>query len=251
MTYFRDFKPGTGMAAQIKKADGQTVSFVVLTAAQGKSLWRLPLAGRDRVILSSATVYADQDRLQMQSTAGDFALSVFPPLPGVAVGDLKVKGSADGVFARFVPPAPQALATVQVPVVQEQAAGPKATTLQGMQEATWADAAVYQLKIPAIANGRQLILNVHYVGDAARLYVGDKLFGDHFYNGDAFPIALWRIPASDWSKIRLKVLPYSDALLNRLPAEAKNAVAKARATNALDAISVTTEEPREISVKPL
>ena len=67
-----------------------------------------------------------------------------------------------------------------------------------MDDAAWNDAAVYQLNIPAAASGRRLILNIHYTGDAARLYVGDKLFDDNFYNGDPFSIPLWRIPVAQW-----------------------------------------------------
>ncbi len=61
--------------------------------------------------------------------------------------------------------------------------------LKGMEEATWKDAAVYKLGIPAAAANRHLILDLHYIGDVARLYLGDKLIDDHFYNGDPMPVA--------------------------------------------------------------
>jgi len=251
VVHFRDLKPGPSAAVQVKTANGQTVSFVVLSSAQGKSLWRLPLAGKDRLMLSTDPVFANQGSLHVQLGNGAASsLSVFPPLSTIEAGKTKLSSTSDGVFARFDLPAPTALPVVEVPVVPEKAAGPKATTLQGMQGAAWDDAAVYQLKIPATAAGRQIILNFHYLGDAARLYVGDQLFDDHFYNGDAFPIALWRIPVSDWSKIRLKVMPYSDALMNRLPVGARDAITQAKTDDTLSKITVSTEEPRDLVLIP-
>lgn len=104
-----------------------------------------------------------------------------------------------------------------------------------------------EVTAPAAAN-RRLILNLHYTGDAARLYFGDKLIDDHFYNGDPMPIALWRLPADQWSNLRLKILPYSDALDARLPEEAKHKVAAAKAASALGQITVTIQEQTEVQV---
>ena len=55
----------------------------------------------------------------------------------------------------------------------------------------------------------RLPLEVSYIGDAARFYVGDKLVFDNFYNGNPVTFPLWRIPRADWAKLRLKILPYS------------------------------------------
>ncbi len=54
---------GPVAAVTVTKADGRVVTFVVLSPEQGKALWRMPFAGRDRVILSTATVLADGNRL--------------------------------------------------------------------------------------------------------------------------------------------------------------------------------------------
>jgi len=47
------------------------------------------------------------------------------------------------------------------------------------------------------------------MGDAARLYMGDRLILDHYYNGDPMSVALWRIPHKEWAKLRVKILPYT------------------------------------------
>ena len=133
-------------------------------------------------------------------------------------------------------------APLSVPVTRVEPAGPKAASLTGAGEAVWTDAAVYTLAIPAAAAGRHVILNIHYIGDAARLYIGGKLYDDNFFNGDPFAIGLWRIPASDWAALRLKILPYSDALAARLPEEARRKAADAKAASALDEVTASIAE---------
>jgi hypothetical protein len=96
-----------------------------------------------------------------------------------------------------------------------------------------------------------LLVEIHYVGDAARLYLGDKLFLDNYYNGDSFAIPLWRIPREEWSKLRLEILPFSEALMGRLPEQAKQKVAEAKAAGTLNKVSVTTTAQLEDQLTPL
>lgn len=242
-------KPGTTPAIRIVKSSGAVVSFVVLTPEQGRHLWRLPLAGRDSAILSNAALVLEASGLRLKAdTASDLSVSVFPPVATAKSGTAKLAGSADGVFTHFAARAPHPFARITVAVSPLRPAGPKAASLNGTDEKTWDDAAVYKMDIPAAAAGRHLILNIGYIGDAARLYVGDKLFDDNFYNGDVFPLALWRIPPGDWSRIRLKVLPYSDGLMERLPDPAKEKVNAAKAASTLDEVTVTPIESYQVQI---
>ena len=52
-------------------------------------------------------------------------------------------------------------------------------------------AAVWRIELPENrADWEKLLLRVNYVGDVARLYIGDKLVDDNFYNGKSFDFAL-------------------------------------------------------------
>jgi hypothetical protein len=249
--YLRSLPAGTKAAASVVQANGQRVVFVVLTPEEGRRLWRAPFAGKERAILSDATVLADAGSLRLQSdVAKDLALSVYPPLASVKSGGKKIAASADGIFSHFAPAGLSQPVAPTVSVKLETPAGPLATSLQGMDDATWKDAAVYQLKLPAALAKRRVILNLHYLGDCARLYVGDHLFDDHFFNGDPMPIALWRIPAAQWPSLRLKVLPASDALLSRLPETAQAMVSAAKAAGTLDQISVSVVDRLEARIEP-
>ena len=94
------------------------------------------------------------------------------------------------------------------------------------------------------------MLDIHYIGDAARLYVGNKLYDDNFYNGDPFSIVLWRIPATDWPNLRLKILPYSEGLFERLPQQARETINESKKTSTLDKITIVTKDQLELKITP-
>jgi len=190
----------------VTKSDGTRVEFVILTPKEARHLWRANFAGEDRLIVSNATVLADGSRLRLQAdNSNDLAVSICPPVSLLTSGANLLMGTKGLVFSKFSPASTRAPAPPSVTVTQEQAAGP--VTLSGTLEAAWDAAAVYKLNIPPDAAGRHVILNIHYAGDAARLYIGSRLYDDNFSNGDPFDLGLWRIPSGQWPNLRLKVLP--------------------------------------------
>ena len=245
--------PGTGMAAVVKNAAGKTVRFVVLTPEQGQDFSLVGFADRERAVLSKGVVLADGASLRVQSDSASEPLSAafFPPLGALSAGGAKLTPEADGIFSRFILPAPARTALATMAATLETPAGPRASTLNGTSEETWQDAAVYKLALPPETPPRRQRLDLHYVGDAARLYVDGRFYDDNFYNGDPMALALWRIPASDRAKIRLKILPFSDALLARLPESARQKVAEAKASGVIDQVTGTLSEIREIKLDAL
>lgn len=235
---------GTRPVARVKTEDGKTVSLVVLSPEQSRRLWRLRFGGRDRLVLCDDPVIADGETLRVQTGgSSEVRLSVYPPMP-----IQKATPSPDGVFARYSFEQTPGPSLPKITATPEKEAGPAAYALKGMDESTWEQAAVWKLNIPAELAGRKVLLDLHYIGDAARLYVGDTLFDDNFYNGDPFAAGLWRIPETQWSDVYLKVLPYSEGLESRLPAEAKRAVAEAQAAGTLHEVAVTVIELREMRI---
>jgi hypothetical protein len=242
----QQIKPGTNRAVSVATANGGSVNFVVLSPAEAKQLYRISFGGKDRVTLTDAAIMPDGANLRLQALdTNDLDLAIFP-----AGGISTINGGLNGIFTRLTPPKIPVADKLDVTISQAQPAGPNATSLKGMDDATWNDAAVYQIKLPAAAANRRAILKIHYIGDAARIYIGDQLFDDNFYNGSSFSIALWRIPADQWPNIRLKILPYSDALGKRLPAQAADAVAKAKASSTLDKVDAEIVEQHELAISP-
>ncbi len=88
----------------------------------------------------------------------------------------------------------------------------------------FAAAAVYEIKLPAeyFSRAEQLVLNIEYVGDVARLYADGKLVEDNFYYGRPMQVALWRLPENT-EKIELRILPQQKDMPVYLPKEAVRA----------------------------
>lgn len=246
-----DIECGTKTVVSVKRPDKGKVDFIVLTPVQARQLWRLTFAERDRVLLSEANLLRDNKDIRLQSHDSDaMQLAMFPAVENITAGSKMIKGSQDGIFRQYALKLPSELSGIEVAAIKEQDAGPKALELKGTEEAVWQEAAVWKLDIPADVSHDHLILNINYFGDAARIYVGDELFNDNYFNGDPFALGLWRIRREKWPDIRLKVLPYSNALMSRLPESAKQIIIKAKEDNTLNDIRVEVVPQYELRISP-
>ena len=78
-------------------------------------------------------------------------------------------------------------------------------------------AATYVITLPKDADS--LLLDIDYQGDCARLYAGDQLLDDNFYNGRHFQYGLWRLPKGCHT-LTLRILPLQSDMPVYLPREA-------------------------------
>jgi hypothetical protein len=195
------------------------VSFVVLSSDQGRQFWKLPLAGRDRGVLSSNALLPDsENEIRLETLGGEAPqFAVFPEMPGVRLGDRGIRGHQHGVFTEYPLPKPA------VPTGLIKALPVKAAVLHGtnvpnaMNESVWTEAAMWRIKVPAAWRERDTLLRIHFVGDVARLYAGGKLVADKFYNGQPFDVALWRISPEQFDTLELRVMPLHPKSVARLP----------------------------------
>jgi hypothetical protein len=196
------------------------VNFVVLASDQGRQFWKMPLAGRDRVVLSPNALLPDSENQVRVQTLGDEPpqFAVFPPLPGVRLKDHAIRGDKYGVFTKYALPKPA------MPKDCVEASLVKSASFRGtnapnaMDESAWTDAAVWRINVPAAWRQRDTLLRIHFVGDVARLYAGGKLVADKLYNGQPFDFALWRIPPDQLDTLALRVMPLHPQSAARLPA---------------------------------
>lgn len=79
-------------------------------------------------------------------------------------------------------------------------------------------AAVYTIDLPDV-DRTNLLLNIDYRGDVARLYADGKLIDDNFYNGRPFLYGLWRLP-KDCKQLELCILPLQKDMPIYFPREA-------------------------------
>jgi hypothetical protein len=188
----RTLSPGHAPALILPGQNGKKVQIVLLNEADSLALWQDKGQDRERVFLTRAGLVVDGDKLRLTAEKpADLALSVFP-----AAG-----GKPDGIFRQVTLATPLPVIS---PVATEcvQPAGrlrlvtPDKSAPQhaiAPTDADFADAAVWRIQLPAdIDYSLNPILRLHYIGDVARVLIGDKLIVDDFYNGEPLEIGLRR-----------------------------------------------------------
>ncbi|MBW8902352.1 MAG: glycoside hydrolase family 35, partial [Massilia sp.] len=185
--------PGTGAAFRLDCPGRRAVTVLVLAADQARRLTVADIAGRRRLVLSSAQAYADRGRLVLRS-AGEphVTAAVYPPLrlPATSSAPLRVAGT-DGLFQALeatlpavdIPVTATPLRAAQpVPPVRI-GGGAKAALLPDAE--TFGASAAWQLAVPRVLpkgiDGA--LLDIAFTGDVARLLDGTRMVDDWYYNG--------------------------------------------------------------------
>jgi beta-galactosidase len=224
----RSVRTGPGIAISLRTRTGQRSNIVLLSQSQAENAWRVTFAGAERLILSAQEVFADANTLHLAARGQpDFAFGIFPARAGMPRANATLRNAGrDGVFTRYVAAQPAVPAAVQVTRVR---AADSIGSVKLFNAVTWRKveialapsdsafegAARYLITVPP-ALLRQLpeaFLEIHYVGDVARLYSGNELLTDNFYNGTP-----WRVSAQRFADairrgpLELRILPLrSDA----------------------------------------
>lgn len=200
--------PGGGIAHAIQGTGGE-VRFVLLNTDYSLALWKGPLAGRDRVVLSRADVLFDQDRLELRSTNPNYLKAlVYPPL--------EADDKTTGIFGLLNVESPSVVTPIPTVTPIREAAPPREVSLGRNKVAAaptdddFNKAATWTITLP---NDLDLtadnLLRIHYTGDVARLLIGGKLVMDDFHHGRPLDLGLARFAEALESsrKITLEILP--------------------------------------------
>ena len=210
-------EPGSDALLTVARPGAPPVRLLVLTAEQGRHLGRVRFAGVDRMVLSDAEpVEADGALSLVQVGRSDFALSVWPALPLTVKASLTLSpGRADGVFTRYTAHAvPHALVATLSPFRPAQAVPPvpigglAGRAVQPYQE-TFGRAGAWTIKLPSgVLDGLDdAYMRITWAGDIARLFAGETLLDDRFYDGRVWSVGLKRNAAALGKPLTLAVLP--------------------------------------------
>ena len=211
-TYIHGIAPGTQTAIRVKARNNETITIIVLSREQALNLWKTRVAGKDRLILSPAELYFAGNQIHLASTSPtNLKVGFFPPLERQPAGF--AADSKDGIFQFYSGHVEPVLAQVGLQQVQEMGADSPVKLGHDValapDESEFASAASWQIKVSRVESQStaSLFLQINYVGDIARLYVDGRLLSDDFYDGTPWLIGMDRIPAKQWDKIELKILP--------------------------------------------
>ena len=216
-------RPGTDALVEVDTADGGRVALLVLDATTARTAYRGVAWGAERLVLcADGGVVFDEhaDAVRLHSPAGEpsFAVLPAPQRPPVVEG-ASLRVAADGALTRYTVEAggrPSAVAASARLV--RAAAGPAPEPVTGVlgrasapadKYFDTATAAEYEIAVPDGLPRTGTLLRVHWTGDVARAYVGDRLVADQFHAGRVWDIGLDRLPADAFHEegLRLRVLP--------------------------------------------
>jgi hypothetical protein len=200
--------PGPETAIELRNDEGRLTRILLLSREQARNLWKMPFAGRDRLILSSAQLYFETGRMHLASNdPASLQFGVFPHLDRPVAG-FRATG-AYGLFETYS--SDMKPVAVEAAVSQVSQASPVPPVRMGKEvamapeDAAFQAAARWSVHVPDMSDA---LLRITYQGDIARLYAGNRLVADDFYHGAPWEVGLRDISAADLRRgLKLEILP--------------------------------------------
>jgi hypothetical protein len=221
-TIVDNIEPSRNVFARAATTNGDIVQLVLLSDEDSKALWKGSLGGRDVVLLTTSEVEFDGNKLRLSTTnQAEITLGICPKPKLLKLGGRALNASRDGVFENFKIPSPNPQSIKPVIEVVKPADQPREITVfkkrggvaQAPDDADFTKAAVWKITLPPdFHRDADLLMQINYVGDVARVTMNGKLLTDDFYNGKVFEVGLRRYaPVAVFGlspfEFRLEILP--------------------------------------------
>ncbi len=215
------FRAEAGASSRIELADGTTL--VLMTRTEAEQVWR---GDAGSLLATTADAYDDGGRWTMESL-GDpeirFGLLGTAPLPGQNAQS--ATGNSTSIFGWYsskVQPV-----SLKAKLTKADAGGERAPLEMGPtlawrpnaipmapEDKDFATAARWEIELPALPIENPAVgdvfLQMRYHGDVARLYDGDRLVDDNFWNGLPWQVGLHEVDGlwkSQPETLQVRILP--------------------------------------------
>lgn len=210
---FKSLKTGTGAALQLRDVNKRLITILLLNEEESLRFWK----SEAHVFVSNADLTFQGDQLELTGRAGDnFNVGIYPAPTSVKHLGKLIKGKSKGQFTEYNIQSP-AQSKVNATLMPVKAEDPnvriigkgKAGVTEMPSDADFDKAAVWNVVLPKqVDASRDLILQIPYTGDVARIYLDGKLLTDNFFNGKTFEPGLRRYAPDIYQKeLTLKILP--------------------------------------------
>ena len=219
----RNVPPGTEVAIEFRTTAGRDVRIILLSREQAQNAWKVTLAGHEHLLITKADVFSDARSIHLRSRdVQAFSASLLPGMGEHLSATVPLRRvGTDGAFARYT--ATVEAKHVAVRVEQVRAAMPSSPVKMGRKfdwrpqpvaaapdTSRFESAGIWRLNLPegALQGLSDLFLDIDYLGDVARLYSGDRLLDDNFFDGLTWEVGLKRFSPETLShELLLKALP--------------------------------------------
>jgi hypothetical protein len=253
--YVHAISPGTQIAVRLRPRNGEGINILVLTREQALNAWKTTVGGKERLILSSANLYFDENGVHLAARETSLMKTGFyPGLEHLPAGF--DRASDDGVFQVFSADVTPVRISAKIQKVRD--ADPIALPKRGEevaivpQESTFAAAARWIIDVPPSdsESSDDLLLQIDYEGDIARLYADGNLLTDNFYNGNAWSVGMARTGAQKAARFELEILPLHDHAPIYLPRGAWPIIPPGGQVARLRSLQALPEYQRVMRVQP-
>jgi beta-galactosidase len=224
MVYVDRITPGTEASIQIRTRSRGLAQIIVLPREDARNTWKATLGGRERLILSSASVYFEGKKVHLRATdPSQLKFGVFPRPERVPAGF--TPAGRNGIFEQYT--AHVERANIEARVEQQKEATPPPPVRMGKEvaeapdESAFERAARWSIRVPPVMSPavKNVFLRITYEGDVARVYMDGKLITDNFFKGTPWEIGLGSLMANQGDpELELRILPLREDAPIYLPA---------------------------------
>jgi beta-galactosidase len=259
IAYVDGIEPGSQVAIRLRQKNGANMNVVVMSQEQARNTWKVKLGGKQRLIVSSAQLYFDHDRVHLSaSDPSQLSAGFFPNLEHPAAGF--TSHGEDGIFKLYVARVPANRIAAQVQKTGDAGADPPPRMGKEMmgkvvalapEDSEYEAAASWTIQVPCAPPGSgPVFLQIAYEGDVARFYVDGKMLTDNFYNGTPWLIGLDKVPCGQRDRLQVKILPLRNQAPVYLPPGARPAPSMSGQVVELKDVQVVQEYEAILDVKP-
>jgi hypothetical protein len=254
-TYVHGIVSGTQIAVRLRPKNGEDINILVLTREQALNVWKTTVGGKERLILSPASLYFDDNGVHLAARETFLMKAGFyPGLEHPPAGFDRV--SDDGVFQIFSANVKPMLISAKIEKVRDADLTPLPKRGEEVamvpQDSSFAAAARWIIDVPPSdsESSDDLLLQIAYEGDIARLYADGNLLTDNFYNGSVWSVGMSRTAAQKPAKLELEILPLHDHAPIYLPSGAWPMIPSGGQVARLKSLQTLPEYQRVMRVEP-
>ncbi|HVM93068.1 MAG TPA: beta-galactosidase [Terriglobales bacterium] len=254
-TYVHGIEPGPKIAVQVRSNNGRQIEILVLTQEEALNMWKSKLRGKERLVLSRASLYFDGGEVYLAAHDGSAMKAAFYPALGDSPAGFN-REDDDGAFQVLGAPVSPLLIRANIEEKRGASALPPPQASREVAQLPGASAfeaaARWAIDVPRetarACDG--LLLEIAYEGDIARLYAGERLVSDNFYNGTPWLVGMDRISANEWSKLELRILPLHEHAPIYVPTGAWPAIPRGGQVADVKGLQILPEYELVMSLEP-
>ncbi|RRS01408.1 beta-galactosidase [Glycomyces terrestris] len=192
------------------------VRLLILDDASANRLYKLPFAGRDRLVLADAPVYVENGDLVVHPETERTAIAMLPAPGPLEAEGAELEHTAGGDWSTWVlttpstGPVPVTVPDIGPATAPEPRLGGPMDRLSAPTD--YSGAANVHIDIPDFGGPDRALLRIDWTGDTGRAHIGDAFVSDHFWHGRVWDIDLsaHREAVAEHG-VRLELLPWRRA----------------------------------------